>query len=114
MFTSSLLALLLLCSVVSTTPIVIRNSPIRVPLTRRLNVTSVSNLLKHDQARAKALQARTRVVSTAIVGNEPVDNQAVTYVGAIGIGTPPTTCEYCGDQMHANDFLTFVFRSVNH
>jgi cathepsin E len=84
-----------LCSVVSTTPVVIRNSPIRLPLTRRLNVTSISNLLKHDQARATALRARAAGHSAAIVGNEPVNNQAVTYVGAIGVGTPPTTCEYC-------------------
>lgn len=104
MFTTSLLTVLLLCSVVSTNAVVIHDSPVRLPLTRRLNVTSLGNLVLHDQARAKALRARAGAsagvsFSTAIVGNEPVDNQAVTYVAAIGVGTPPTTCEYSGDKM---------------
>lgn len=92
MFTTSLLTVFLLCSVASTTPVVIRDSPIKLPLTRRLNVTSINNLLKHDQARAAALRARALGALAPIVGNEPVNNQAVTYVGAIGVGTPPTTC----------------------
>jgi cathepsin E len=99
MFTTSLLPVLLLCSVVSTTPIVVRNSPVRLPLTRRLNTTWLGNLLQHDQARARALRARVDISlsSAAIVGDEPVDNQLFTYVAAIGVGSPPTTCEYCGD-----------------
>jgi hypothetical protein len=105
-----------LCLVVSTTPVVIRNSPIRLPLTRRLNVTSISNLLKHDQARARTLRARavvghTSIVSAPIVGNEPVNNQAVTYVAAIGIGTPPTTCQYCGYLMYPDAVLTATVTS---
>jgi cathepsin E len=99
MFPTSLLTVLLLCSVVSTTPVVIRSSPIRLPLTRRLNVTSIHNLLQHDQARAQALRVRVGAhvnnpLAPTIIGNEPVDNQAVTYIAAIGVGTPPTTCEY--------------------
>jgi cathepsin E len=98
MSVTSLLAVLLLCSVVSTTPIVVRNSPVRLPLARRLNVANFGNILQCDQARAKALQARVGIsLSSSIVGNEPVDNQAVTYVAAIGVGNPPTTCECCGN-----------------
>ena len=97
MFPTSLLTVtLLLCAVgVSTTPVIVRHSPIRLPLTRRLNVTSVHNLLRHDQARAKTLRTRANLrLFPPIVGGEPVDNQAVSYVAAIGVGTPPTTCEH--------------------
>jgi cathepsin E len=103
MFATSLLAVLLLCSVVSTTrTVVVRNSPVKLPFTKHLNVT-MSNIVRHDQARAKALQARVAGTSrssalSSTVGNEPVDNQAVAYVTAIGVGTPPTTCECCGDN----------------
>ncbi|KAF8236774.1 aspartic peptidase A1 [Tricholoma matsutake] len=110
MFTTSLLTVLLLCSVVSTNAVVIHDSPVRLPLTRRLNVTSLGNLVLHDQARAKALRARAGAsagvsFSTAIVGNEPVDNQAVTYVAAIGVGTPPTTYQLIVDTGSSNTWV---------
>jgi cathepsin E len=46
------------------------------------------------RARVEALAASTEHNSSAIV-NEPVDNQAISYIAAIGVGTPPTTCQYC-------------------
>lgn len=105
MIATSLLTVLFLGSAVSSSPVVqIRNSPISVPLTRTLNATSLSihNLLQRDQARVQALRAQVgasvdlSLSSATVIGNEPVDNQAVSYIASIGVGSPPTTCKYDG------------------
>ncbi|KAG6868337.1 hypothetical protein C0993_004828 [Termitomyces sp. T159_Od127] len=94
MFPASLLSTLLLVLTVSANPIVVRESQVKLPLARRLNVTSVHNLLRHDVARAKFLRARAEAklsgafdFDTRAVINEQVDNQAVTYIASVGVGT---------------------------
>ena len=88
MFPTTLLTTLLLALSVAANPVLVNRSPVTLPLSRRVNLTSAHNLLRHDQARAKALQARGAII------NEPVDDQAVCYIASIGVGTPPTTCKY--------------------
>jgi cathepsin E len=101
MFPASLLTTLtlLLALAVSANPVVIRNSPITLPISRRVNTTSIHNLLRHDLSRAKALRARgeARAAGTFHVDaviNESVDNQAVTYVASVGVGSPASTCKF--------------------
>jgi cathepsin E len=105
MFATTLLTVtfILLGSVISSTStaVVIQSAPITFRVSRRLNLSTNRNLLQHDQARAKALLARAenRVAGiqsdSSIIANEPVNNQVVIYVAAIGVGTPPTSCESC-------------------
>ncbi|KAF8879852.1 aspartic protease [Infundibulicybe gibba] len=90
-----LTALQFLAHAVSANPVVIRNSPVTLPLSRRLNLTSVHNLLRHDQARARGLRARSKLNIDAVI-NEPVDNQAITYIASVGVGSPAVTCTYIG------------------
>lgn len=128
MVATSLLTVLLFCllvATVSTSSIVSDASSITIPLTKRWDLTSLQGswLLKHDQARARALRARadgTRVTGSlvqlspaAIVGNEPVNNTAVTYLAAIGVGTPATICACHRDYICAAELIN-IFRSVNH
>jgi hypothetical protein len=98
MFPTTLLTTLLLALSVAANPVLVNRSPVTLPLSRRVNLTSVHNLLRHDQARAKALKARAAAKATGLhtlaVINEPVDNQAVTYIASVGIGSPPTTCKH--------------------
>ena len=100
MFPTTLLTTLLLALSVAANPVLVNRSPVTLPLSRRVNLTSIHNLVRHDQARAKALRARATVKSTGLplhsdaVINEPVDNQAVSYIASIGIGSPPTTCKH--------------------
>jgi cathepsin E len=68
-------------------------------LSRKVNVTSVHNLLRHDQNRAKALMALGGAKEKGIflegaVINEQVENQAVSYIASVGVGSPPTICEF--------------------
>lgn len=101
--TKSLLATTLLALAVSASPlVVIRDSLITLPLTRKLNVTNINNLVRHDVSRAQALKARGQTTTTnavqlenaASVISESIDNQAVTYVASIGVGSPPTQCMF--------------------
>ncbi|KAG6865697.1 hypothetical protein C0993_007883, partial [Termitomyces sp. T159_Od127] len=112
MFPASLLSTLLLVFTVSANPIVVRESQVKLPLARRLNVTSVHNLLRHDVARAKFLRARaeaklsgTSDFDTRAVINEQVDNQAVTYIASIGVGSPATTYELLVDTGSSNTWV---------
>lgn len=100
MFPTALLTTLLLALSVAANPIhQIRDSRITLPLSRRVNATSVHNLLRHDVQRVKAMKARAKAAlggqltfhEEAIV-NQQVDNQAVTYIASVGVGTPPTSC----------------------
>ncbi|KAG6877494.1 hypothetical protein C0993_006764 [Termitomyces sp. T159_Od127] len=110
----SLLATLLLALAVSANPIVVRDSPVKLPLARRLNVTSVHNLIRHDLARAKHLRARAEALSKGVspdvfssdaIIDEPVDNQAVSYIASIGVGSPATTYELIIDTGSSNTWI---------
>lgn len=45
------------------------------------------------KARAKAALGGELTFEEAAIVNEPLDNQAVTYIASVGVGSPPTTCE---------------------
>jgi cathepsin E len=100
MFPTTLLTALLLAISVAANPIVqVRHSPVNLPLSRHVNTTSVHNLVRHDVNRAKALKARGKALAggkltfeEAATVNQPVDNQAVTYIASVGVGSPATTC----------------------
>ncbi|KAG5651701.1 hypothetical protein H0H81_007734 [Sphagnurus paluster] len=99
MFPASLLTTLLLVLVVAGKQIIIRDSPITFPVARRLKLTGgVQNLVRKDLARAQALRARAAAISgkkfqVEAVFNEPVINEAVSYIATVGIGIPPTNCK---------------------
>ncbi|KAG6893747.1 hypothetical protein C0992_008774, partial [Termitomyces sp. T32_za158] len=111
---SSLLVTLLLAFAVSANPIVVRDSPVKLPLARRLNLTSVHNLVRNDLARAKHLRARAEalskgvspdVFSSNVTIDESVDNQAVSYIASIGVGSPATTYELIIDTGSSNTWI---------
>ncbi|PPQ79426.1 hypothetical protein CVT25_002696 [Psilocybe cyanescens] len=96
MFPTTLLTTLLLALSVAANPVLVNRSPVTLPISRRTNFTSVHNLLRHDQNRAKFLKAKGAAKAAGIsfqqdaVINEQVDNQVVTYVASVGVGSPPT------------------------
>lgn len=98
MFSTSLLTTLVLALTVAANPTLLPRSPVSLPLSRHVNATRMVNLVKHDVARAAALRARGLARASgqfnvdASTVNEPVEDQAVTYVATIGVGNPPTDC----------------------
>ena len=87
----ALLAFTTAALTVSASPFVMRDSPVTLPIARRVKETGIYNILAHDQARAKALISRAQGQGKKRdVYNVNVTNQAVTYIASVGIGCPPT------------------------
>ena len=71
------------------TPVVVRDSPITIPVVRRLNFTSGTKvLLEQDQARARFLKSgaakqKGPKASSAATFPVPVINEAVSYIAQV-------------------------------
>ena len=81
-------------------PITIRESLITLPIAKKFNSTGVRNILKGDQARAKALLEWSKGkplqgLHERDPGSIQIENVAVSYVATIGVGQPPTNCAVC-------------------
>jgi cathepsin E len=103
MFSASFVTIVLLALSAAATPLVqVRDSPISLPLSRRVNATSAHNLFRHDVGRARLLKARAKAhhhgvklrPDEAALVNQPLDNQAVTYIASVGVGSPATFCAF--------------------
>ncbi|KAF8637090.1 hypothetical protein AX17_002995 [Amanita inopinata Kibby_2008] len=103
------LGTLVLALAIATNAIVIRESPVKLSLSRKVNEVGIRNLLQHDQARACHLRGHTlrpaAMSSTASSVNEPIDNQGVVYVASIGVGTPPTSYNLIVDTGSSNTWI---------
>jgi len=107
---TSLLTTLVLALTVSSTPVVVRENFVRLPFAKQVNVTGAAHVLKVDQARAAALRAHGeakaagRLAKDAVVGIT-VQNQAVTYVASVGVGSPATTYSLLIDTGSSNTWV---------
>lgn len=95
---ASLLYTLLLALVVAANPVV-RDNFIRLPFAKQVNITTARHLIKGDQARAAALRTRGQAKAKGTLTKDavvsvPAQNQAVTYVASVGVGSPATTCAF--------------------
>ena len=92
----TLLTTVLLALAVAAEPIMVKKSLVTLPISRRINANNV-NILEHDQLRAKALktkgEARAAGLSDRAVISSQAENQAVSYVASIGVGSPATQCK---------------------
>ncbi|KAF8816930.1 aspartic peptidase A1 [Phlegmacium glaucopus] len=83
-------------------------SPITLPMSRRVNFTSIHNLLRHDQTRAKLLKAQGAAKASGLnfhsraVINSQADNQVVSYFATVGIGMPATSYSLLVDTGSSN------------
>jgi len=110
MFPATLLTTLILALSVAANPVLVNRSPVTLPISRRVNLSSVNNLVRHDQTRAKALKAKgaakaAGTFSEAAIVNEPIDDQAVTYVASVGVGSPATTYSLLIDTGSSNTWV---------
>lgn len=105
MHSASLLSTLLFVLTAVAKPIVV-DSFLTLPISKRVNFTGTSTLVERDLARAKHLRSRAeaKLFGRAVI-SEPVDNQAVTYVAAIGVGSPPTTYQLLVDTGSSNTWI---------
>ncbi|KAI0658195.1 aspartic proteinase precursor [Cubamyces menziesii] len=101
-----------IAAAVAAKPVVIRESPVTLPIARRFNATAAPNLLKADQARAKVLKeqglARGKDAASfkkAGIFDLPVTNGAVDYTASVGVGTPPTQYDLIVDTGSSNTWV---------
>ena len=88
---SQVVVYLLLADVLASnaTPVVINESPIRLPIARRLNLTGTT-LVKADQARAKFLKTRSQLPKPNFDIRKAKQNAA----SAVGVGITNTAVSY--------------------
>ncbi|KAG2067514.1 aspartic proteinase [Suillus decipiens] len=104
MFPAASLFTLFLALSTTGSPVEVRNSPITIPIVRRLNFSDGTiNLLQHDKARAAAFinpntggHARRTIVIPYVAG----------YIAAVGIGSPPKTYHLTVDTGSSNTWIT--------
>ncbi|KAI9070297.1 acid protease [Trametes sanguinea] len=106
---------LFVAAAVAAKPVVVRKSPVTLPIARRINATSAPDLLKIDQARAKVLKqqglaagkgsASVRKTAIDAIFNFPVTNGAVDYTASVGVGTPPTQYNLIVDTGSSNTWV---------
>ena len=95
---ATLLTTVLLALAVAAEPILVKKSLVTLPISRRINLNNL-NILEHDQLRAKALRAKGEARAAGTVSNRAsvissqAENQAVSYVASIGVGSPATQCK---------------------
>ncbi|KAF8191217.1 aspartic peptidase A1 [Pholiota molesta] len=89
---------------VAANPVVVNRSPVTLPISRHLNLSSIHNLVRHDQARARHFRTKGCFDTRSIV-NEPVTNQAVQYTASIGVGSPATTYSLVVDTGSSNTWV---------
>lgn len=94
----TLLTTVLIALAVVADPIPVKRSLVTLPISRRIQLKNL-NLLEHDQLHAKALRAKgearasgTPLSDRAVISSQ-AENQAVSYVASIGVGSPPTQCK---------------------
>lgn len=120
MFTANLLATLLLALSVTATPVLVHNSPVTLPISRRFNFTGSRTILDRDQARAASLRAKAEAFGPDHQGkraviNSPAENVAVVYQASVGIGSPATQCSYIVSYIRPIFFIDeHCFRRAPH
>ncbi|KAH9838072.1 family A1 protease [Rhodofomes roseus] len=80
---SSLLTTVLLALVVAASPVQVNKPLVSLPLVRRTNSTGLSNLLAHDQARARNLKERARAKLEGRAASVEATNAVDTYVVSV-------------------------------
>ncbi|EKM61628.1 uncharacterized protein PHACADRAFT_135435 [Phanerochaete carnosa HHB-10118-sp] len=102
----SFVALVALALAVSATPAVRDTPTITLPIAKHFNTTGTLNLLARDQARAKWLKSRASGESLAErAGSLPVTNAEVSYLAAVGVGSPATTYNLIVDTGSSNTWV---------
>ena len=96
---SLLTTLLLATAVAATDPIIVQRSLVTLPISKRVNLTNIGGLLQHDQIRAKALRTKGEAIAAGValhsdaVISSTAENQGVSYIASVGVGSPATTCQ---------------------
>src|SRR6267154_2225390 len=91
---ASLSTTLLLTLSVAASPVDVRNSPITIPIYRRVNTfNGTMNILQHDEARVSVLKGLPASSLDRRDDTMVILNAAVKFVATVAIGSPPSDCK---------------------
>ena len=103
---STLLALCAAATAATASPFVVRDSPVSLPLARRVAYTGAAKIIEQDQARAQLLKNVGHGKGGAQKRSDLVAvNQLTHYTVEVGIGSPATTYTLLVDTGSANTFI---------
>ena len=103
---STLLALCAAATAATASPFVVRDSPVSLPLARRVAYTGAAKIIEQDQARAQLLKNVGHGKGSAQKRSDLVAvNQLTHYTVEVGIGSPATTYTLLVDTGSANTFI---------
>ncbi|KAJ7467842.1 aspartic peptidase A1 [Mycena galericulata] len=105
MLALTLLPAILLALRVAAGPILIEDNFVSLPLSRKFNFTGSTSLAERDYARVKAFKSRSSSGASRAVVSEPVSNQVVQYLAAVGVGSPATTYSLIVDTGSSNTWV---------
>ncbi|KAI1786212.1 acid protease [Ganoderma leucocontextum] len=100
---SVLLAIAAAAVAISAKPVVIRDSPVTLPIARHFNFTGAANILKATRRKLSAASVGVGKVFADI--DVPVTNAVVTYTASVGVGTPPTSYDLIIDTGSSNTWV---------
>ncbi|KAJ7849379.1 family A1 protease [Mycena olivaceomarginata] len=103
----TLLPAILLALRVAAGPVLVDESVITLDISRRFNFTGGS-VVQSDLARINSVKNRNAAKSgrdARAVISEPVDNQVVTYIASVGVGSPATTYDLIVDTGSSNTWV---------
>ncbi|KIP03623.1 hypothetical protein PHLGIDRAFT_233169 [Phlebiopsis gigantea 11061_1 CR5-6] len=101
----SLVALLTLALSVAATPVA-RDGHISLSFAKHVNATGTAHLLERDQARAKIIKERAQALAAGKEARSlAVTNEAVSYIAAVGVGSPATTYNLIIDTGSSNTWV---------
>ena len=104
---STLLALVMAAAAVSASPVVVRDSPISLPIARRFKETGPGAILAADKARAQVLKnvAHAKGSNASKRADVLVSNANTYYSVQVGVGSPATTYTLLVDTGSSNTFV---------
>ncbi|KAM5545333.1 hypothetical protein V8D89_000946 [Ganoderma adspersum] len=104
---STLLALCIAAATVSASPVVVRDSPVSLPLARRFKTTGAGAILAADKARAQLLKnvGHGKGGNNSKRADVSVTNANTYYAVEVGIGSPATTYTLLVDTGSSNTFI---------
>ncbi|KAG1845950.1 aspartic peptidase domain-containing protein [Suillus tomentosus] len=103
---ASLLTIIFLALSIAGSPVEIDNSPITLPIARRLNLSDGPiNLLQRDKARVTALRDNSLSTQGGHTVSTPVINNVQGYLITVGIGSPATTYDLIVDTGSSNTWV---------
>ncbi|KAG2062218.1 acid protease [Suillus hirtellus] len=103
---ASLLTIIFLALSIAGSPVEIDNSPITLPIARRLNLSDGPiNLLQRDKARVTALRDNSLSTQGGHTFSTPLINNVQEYLITVGIGSPATTYDLIVDTGSSNTWV---------